>query len=83
MCADYTPSCKEHIEDSFRTEYLLRDLPPEAWLEHMAPMLCGTYEAPGELEIAPAMFCMVPQLANHMLVLRKWPPQLDGHGKCF
>lgn len=39
MCADYTPSRKEQIEESFRTGYPLLDLPPEAWLGYMGPVL--------------------------------------------
>lgn len=64
MCADYTPSRKEEIEVSFRAGYPLLDLPPEAWPGYMAPILRGSHEAPGELEIAPAMFGMVPHWAD-------------------
>jgi len=67
MCADYTPSRKEQIEESFRAGYPLLDLPPEAWPGYMAPILRGSHEAPGELEIAPAMFGMVPHWADHKL----------------
>lgn len=56
MCADYTPSHKEKIEESFRTGSPLLDLPPEAWPGYIAPILRGSLEAPGELEVAPAMF---------------------------
>ncbi|MBB5610449.1 MULTISPECIES: SOS response-associated peptidase [unclassified Janthinobacterium] len=64
MCADYTPSRKEQIEESFRTGYPLLDLPPEAWPGYMAPILRGSQESPGDLEIAPAMFGMVPHWAD-------------------
>lgn len=67
MCADYTPSRKEEIEESFRAGYPLLDLPPEAWPGYMAPILRGSHEAPGEMEIAPAMFGMVPHWADHKL----------------
>lgn len=67
MRADYTPSRKEQIEESFRAGYPLLDLPPEAWPGYMAPILRGSYESSGELEIAPAMFGMVPHWAEHKL----------------
>ena len=67
MCADYTPSRKAQIEDSFSIAYLLLDLPPEAWPGYIAPILRGSHETPGELEIAPAMFGMVPHWADHKL----------------
>ncbi|MEX0141179.1 SOS response-associated peptidase family protein [Massilia sp. LMS1-1-1.1] len=67
MCADYTPSRKEQIEESFRAGYPLLDLPPEAWPGYMAPIVRGSHEAPGELEIAPAMFGIVPHWADHKL----------------
>ncbi|MDN2674788.1 hypothetical protein OX459_25660 [Janthinobacterium sp. SUN026] len=60
MCADYTPSRKDQIEESFRTGYPLLDLSPETWPGYMAPILRGSHEAPGELEIALAMFGLVP-----------------------
>ena len=61
MCADYPPSRKEQIEESFRTGYPLLDLPPEAWPGYMAPILRGSHEATSELEIAPALFGTLPQ----------------------
>ena len=54
MCADYTPSRNEQIEEGFRTGYPLLDLPAEAWQGSMAPILRGSHEAPGKLEIEPA-----------------------------
>ncbi|PMQ16930.1 hypothetical protein JaAD80_07965 [Janthinobacterium sp. AD80] len=33
----------------------------------MAPILRGSHEAPGEMEVAPAMFGMVPHWADHKL----------------
>ena len=67
MCADYTPSRKEQIEDRFGVQSPQLDLPPEAWPGYMAPILRGSHEAPGEMEIAPAMFGMVPHWADHKL----------------
>ena len=67
MCADYTPSRKEQIDDRFGVRSPQLDLPPEAWPGYMAPILRGSHEAPGELEIAPAMFGMVPHWADHKL----------------
>ena len=67
MCADYTPSRKEQIEESFKTGYPLLNLPPEAWPGYMAPILRGSHDALGELEVAPAMFGMVPHWAGHKL----------------
>ncbi|MBW3496992.1 SOS response-associated peptidase [Janthinobacterium sp. NKUCC08_JDC] len=67
MCADYTPSRKEQIENQFGVRSPQLELPPEAWPGYMAPILRGSHEAPGELEIAPAMFGMVPHWAEHKL----------------
>ncbi|WP_102293692.1 SOS response-associated peptidase [Janthinobacterium sp. AD80] len=67
MCADYTPSGKEQIEDRFGVRSSQLDLPPEAWPGYMAPILRGSHEAPGEMEVAPAMFGMVPHWADHKL----------------
>lgn len=67
MCADYTPSRKEQIDDRFGVRSPQLDLPPEAWPGYMAPILRGSHEAPGELKIAPAMFGMVPHWADHKL----------------
>ncbi|MGV8867621.1 MAG: SOS response-associated peptidase [Janthinobacterium svalbardensis] len=67
MCADYTPSLKEQIEQQFGIRSPQFDLPPEAWPGYMAPILRGSHEAPGEMEIAPAMFGMVPHWADHKL----------------
>jgi len=64
MCADYTPSSKEQIYDHFGDRSFQFDLPPEAWPGYMAPILRGSDEAPGELKIAPAMFGIVPHLAD-------------------
>jgi hypothetical protein len=79
MCADYTPSSKVQIDESFRVGYPLLDLPPEAWPGYMAPILRGAHEAPSELEIAPAMFGMVPHCANEMLAERKGRRLRDVH----
>ena len=67
MCADYTPSRKEQIEESFRASHPLFDLPPVAWSGYMAPILRGSHEAPSQLEIAPTMYAMVPHWADHKL----------------
>ena len=67
MCADYTPSRKEQIEDRFGVRSPQLELPPEAWPGYMAPILRSSHEAPGKLEIAPAMFGMVPHWADHKL----------------
>lgn len=67
MCADYTPSHNEQIGDRFSIRSPQLDLPPEAWPGYMAPILRGAHEAPGELEISPAMFGMVPHWADHKL----------------
>lgn len=67
MCADYTPSRKEQIEDRFGVQSPQLDLPIEAWPGYMAPILRGSIEGPGELEITPAMFGMVPHWADHKL----------------
>ncbi|MGV8870874.1 MAG: SOS response-associated peptidase family protein [Janthinobacterium svalbardensis] len=39
-------------------------MPPEAWPGYVAPILRSTHETPGELEIAPAIFGMVPHWAD-------------------
>ena len=67
MCADYTPSRKEQIEDHFGLRSPQLELPPDVWPGYMAPILRGSHEAPSELEIAPAMFGMVPHWAEHKL----------------
>lgn len=43
ICADCTPSRKERIEENFRSGHPLLDLPPEAWLGYMAPILRGSH----------------------------------------
>ncbi|PJC99212.1 DUF159 family protein [Janthinobacterium sp. BJB1] len=67
MCADYTPSRNDQIEDRFGVRSAQLDLPPEAWPGYMAPILRGSHEAPGEMEVAPAMFGIVPHWADHKL----------------
>lgn len=67
MCADCTPSRKEQIEEQFGVRSPQIDFPPEAWPCCMAPILRGSNEAHGELEIAPAMFGMLPHWADHKL----------------
>lgn len=67
MCADYTPSPKQQIEDSFGVLSPQLDLPPEAWPGYMASILRGSLEAPGKLEVASAMFGMVPHWADQKL----------------
>lgn len=64
MCADYTPSRKEEIEERFGVRPPQLDLPSEAWPGYMAPILRASLDAPGELEVAPAMFGMVPHWAD-------------------
>ncbi|MDN2676687.1 hypothetical protein [Janthinobacterium sp. SUN033] len=79
MCADYTPSRKEQIEDRIGVRSPQLDLPPEAWPGYMAPILRGSHEAPGQLEIVPAIFGMVPHCANEMLAERKGQRLRDVH----
>ena len=67
MCSNYTPSLKEQIGVHFGALWSQLVLPPEAWPGYMAPILRSSHEAPGELEIAPAMFGMVPHWADHKL----------------
>ena len=67
MCADYTPSRTEQIEASFGISSSQLNLPPEAWPGYMAPILRGSHEATGELQIAHVMFSMVPHWADHKL----------------
>ncbi len=67
MCADYTPSRKEQIDGHFGIRSLQFDLLPEVWPGYMAPILRGSHEAPGDMEITPAMFGMVPHWADHKL----------------
>lgn len=67
MCADYTPSRQDVIEDHFGFRSSQLDFPPEVWPSYMAPILRSSHEAPGELEIASAMFGMVPHWADHKL----------------
>lgn len=38
-----------------------------AWPGYIAPILRGSHEAPGNFEISPAMFGMVPHWADHKL----------------
>jgi hypothetical protein len=63
----YTPSRKDQIEGRFDARPPQLHLPPDAWPSYIAPILRGSLEAPGVLEVAPAMFGMVPQCANEML----------------
>ncbi|MED5594539.1 SOS response-associated peptidase [Janthinobacterium sp. P210006] len=67
MCADYTPSRIDQIEEHFGVRSTQLELPPEAWPGYMAPILRGSYEALGDLEILPAMFGIVPHWADHKL----------------
>lgn len=67
MCADYTPCGKEVLDAHFDVISIQLDLASEAWPGYIAPILRCTHEAPGELEIAPAMFGMVPHWADHKL----------------
>lgn len=67
MCADYTPSHKEQIEDRFGVRSPQLDLPLEAWPGYMAPILRVSHEVPDELEISSAMFGIVPHWADHKL----------------
>lgn len=67
MCADFTPCSKWKIEDNFGVRSSQLEFPPETWPGYMAPILRGSPEAPAELEIAPAMFGMVPHWADHKL----------------
>lgn len=70
MCADHTSRRKEQIEARFDVRSAQLDLPPEAWPGYMAPILRGSQEAPGELEVAPTMFGTVPHSTDHKLALR-------------
>lgn len=67
MCADYTPSRNDQIENFFGIRSPQLDLPSEAWPGYMAPILRSSHEVPDKLEIAPAMFGMVPHWADHKL----------------
>ena len=58
------PSRIEQIEASLLIRSPQLELPAEAWLGYIAPILRGSHEAPGELEIAPAMFGVVPHWAD-------------------
>ncbi|MDN2701194.1 SOS response-associated peptidase family protein [Janthinobacterium sp. SUN100] len=44
----------------------------------MAPILRGSHEAPGELEIAPAMFGMVPHWADHKLARQTYNARTEA-----
>ncbi|TSD71215.1 SOS response-associated peptidase [Janthinobacterium sp. KBS0711] len=67
MCADYTPSRSDQIEQHFAVRSPQFDLPPEAWPGYMAPIIRASHEVPGELEVAPACFGMVPHWADMKL----------------
>lgn len=67
MCADYTPSRADQIEDQFGILSQQLDLPPETWPGYTAPILRASHESRVELELAPAMFGMVPHWADHKL----------------
>ncbi len=64
MCADYTPSRSDQIEQHFAVRSPQFDLPPEAWPGYMAPIIRASHDVPGELEVAPACFGMVPHWAD-------------------
>ena len=64
MCADYTPSRSDQIEQHFAVRPPQFDLPPEAWPGYMAPIIRTSHELPGALEVAPACFGMVPHWAD-------------------
>ena len=70
MCANYTPTSKEQIEARFGVRWPQLYLPPEAWPGYMAPILRGSHEVPGELQIAHAMFGMVLHWADLKLARR-------------
>ena len=59
MCAGYTPSRSDQIEQYFAVRSPQLDLPPEAWRGYMAPIIRASHDVPGELEVAPACFGMV------------------------
>lgn len=67
MCADFDPSSSEQIGDGFDVHSYQLDLPPEALPGYMAPILRASQQAPSRLEIAPAMFSIVPHWADHNL----------------
>ncbi|MDN2675627.1 SOS response-associated peptidase family protein [Janthinobacterium sp. SUN033] len=67
MCADYTPSTNFHIDNHFHVASPQLVFPLEAWPGYMAPILRTSHEVLGELEIASAMFGMVPHWADHKL----------------
>lgn len=68
----YTPSRKGPIEGRFDARPPQLHLPPDAWPSYIAPILRGSLEAPGELEVAPAMFGLVPQWADHKLACQTY-----------
>lgn len=77
MCADYTPSRKEQIEELFGVSSPQLDLRPEAWPGYMAPILRASHEMPSELEIAPAMFGIVPHWADHKLARQTYSARTE------
>lgn len=46
----------------------------------MAPILRDSHEAPGELEISPAMFGMVPHWAGHKLARQTYNARTETVG---
>lgn len=62
------PSRSVQIEQHFAVRSPQFDLPPEAWPGYMAPIIRAWHEVPGELQVAPACFGMVPHWANMKLV---------------
>ncbi|MDN2716087.1 SOS response-associated peptidase family protein [Janthinobacterium sp. SUN120] len=77
MCADYTPSRNEQIADHFSLRSLQLQLPPEAWPGYMAPILRSSHDASGELEIAPALFGMVPHWADLKLARQTYNARME------
>jgi putative SOS response-associated peptidase YedK len=67
MCANYTPSKLDAISQHRSLERALFDYPAEAFPGYLAPILRESHEVAGEIEVAPAMFGMVPHWADPKL----------------
>ncbi|WP_215407777.1 SOS response-associated peptidase [Janthinobacterium sp. JC611] len=67
MSVDNISSRKEQIEGRFSFRSIQLDLPRKAWPACIVPIMRGLRESPGQLEIIPVMFGMVPHWADQKL----------------
>lgn len=69
MCADYTPSRRERMQEQFELDLsgLDMDVGPRALPGWMAPIIRAAHDVTSAIECVPAMFGMVPHWADFKL----------------